>query len=66
MDRQTERTTRDRIIEAALPIFASLGYDGTDNEMIANAAGVSRQEVIAAGAAKTSTCRSSKASTAPN
>ncbi|MEO3786799.1 hypothetical protein ABGB12_26025 [Actinocorallia sp. B10E7] len=48
-ERPEQRTLQNRLNEAALPIFANMGYDSTDNEMIANAAGVSRQEVIAAG-----------------
>ncbi|ROO86807.1 TetR family transcriptional regulator [Actinocorallia herbida] len=38
-----------RLRRAALPLFASLGYDGTDTRMIADAAGVPREVVIAAG-----------------
>ncbi|WP_344455036.1 hypothetical protein [Actinocorallia aurantiaca] len=44
-----EEFAKDHLVKTALSLFASLGYDGTDNEMIANAAGVDRQEVAAAG-----------------
>ena len=39
----------DRITGAALRLFANLGYDSVDNQMIADAAGVSRGAVSAAG-----------------
>ncbi|MBA9005416.1 TetR/AcrR family transcriptional regulator [Thermomonospora cellulosilytica] len=47
--RRGEEAGYDRIHAAARRLFAQLGYDGTTTEMIADAAGVDRQEVVAAG-----------------
>ncbi|MFC5747597.1 TetR/AcrR family transcriptional regulator [Actinomadura rugatobispora] len=38
-----------RLRDAATRLFAVLGYDGTATEMIADAAGVPREQVVAAG-----------------
>ncbi|XVQ15707.1 TetR/AcrR family transcriptional regulator [Spirillospora sp. CA-255316] len=38
-----------RIRNAAIRLFAGLGYDGTTTDMIADAAGVPRESVLAAG-----------------
>lgn len=40
---------KSRIADSALGLFASLGYDNTTTEMIADAAGVTAEEVVEAG-----------------
>lgn len=51
MDADREEETFARLRTAALPLFANLGYDGTDNQMIADTAGVPKS-VLGAGGRK--------------
>ncbi|GAB2861826.1 hypothetical protein GCM10022221_71950 [Actinocorallia aurea] len=52
MGGEGDEETLARLRAAALPLFANLGYDGTDTRMIMNAAGLPRAAVAAAGGRK--------------